>query len=97
MIYIFKNEETTSIIYDGTTLTEEQRKRAIQVEKLPLKEEKEGKVAVLKIEEDTNALWWDYDDIIIEKDTEIEAVKENIQGLQQALAEVTLMMMRGGE
>lgn len=94
-IYLFENANNdVSIVFDGTTLTEDQKSRAIVLENLPPKEEVEGKLAVLKANKGTNEVWWEYSDV--ESKQDIKAFQQEIQGIQQALAELT-MMIAGGE
>ena len=94
-IYLFENANNdVSIVFDETTLTEEQKSRAIALESLPPKEEVEGKLAVLKANKGTNKVWWEYVDI--DNELNIKDFQQEIQGIQQALAELT-MMIAGGE
>jgi hypothetical protein len=67
MIYIFGEGRDLSLIYDGSTLTEEQKQGGFTVEALPPTETPEGYAAILIKEGD--ALRWEYEEI---KEEEIE-------------------------
>lgn len=57
MIYIFEGgENTASVIYDSTALTQEQKERAIALEELP---KNTYKHAVLKADKAKNLVWWE--------------------------------------
>jgi hypothetical protein len=64
MIYIFGEGRELSLIYDGSTLTEEQKVGGFIVESLPPKETPEGYAAILIKDGDT--LRWEYEEIIEE-------------------------------
>lgn len=91
MIYVF---EGGSIVYDESVLTKEDKARAVAVEALPAKETPLGKIEIIKADKKTNEVWWEYIDS--PQAMEYQEITSEIEGLQQALAEVTLMMM-GGE
>lgn len=91
MIYVF---ESGSIVYDESVLTEADKARAVAVEELPPKETPAGKTAVIKADKATNAVWWEYVDL--PQSLELQKLEAQIQGLQQALAEVTILVA-GGE
>ena len=55
-----------SFIYDPSTLTEEQKQGGFAVEALPPQETPEGYVAILI--KDGDALRWEYEEIIEEKE-----------------------------
>jgi len=57
MLYIFGKDETISIVYDETTLSEEDKLKGVPVEKLPPKEEKEGFNSILCLDEDKKLYW----------------------------------------
>ena len=67
MIYIFGKGKEISIIYDETTLTEQDRVGGIAVEQLPPQENKEGYNAILCLDQD-NKPYWEYE--IIEQPSE---------------------------
>ena len=68
MIYIFGEGRNLSVIYDGSTLTEEQKVGGFVVEALPPKETPEGYREILIKEGDT--LRWEYEEIIEEEEIE---------------------------
>jgi hypothetical protein len=68
MIYIFGEGQDLSLIYDGSTLTEEQKVGGFTVESLPPQETPEGYAAILIKESDT--LRWEYEEIIEEEEIE---------------------------
>jgi hypothetical protein len=68
MIYIFGEGRDLSVIYDSSTLTEEQKVGGFTVEALPLKETPEGYREILIKEETT--LRWEYEEIIEEEEIE---------------------------
>jgi hypothetical protein len=63
MIYLFGKEKSVSIIYDGSTLTEQDKVGGIAVEQLPPKEDKDGFNAILCLDKD-NKPYWEYQEII---------------------------------
>ena len=91
MIYVF---DSGSIVYDESVLTKEDKERAVAVEVLPAQETPIGKIAIIRADKKTNEVWWEYIDS--PQAIELQEINTQLQGLQQALAEVTLMMM-GGE
>ncbi|MEG2291610.1 MAG: hypothetical protein RSA29_04355 [Clostridium sp.] len=65
MIYLFENQNNdTSIVFDEGTLTEKDKVKGIAIESLPLKENIEGKIAILKCRKSTNEVWYEYIDIV---------------------------------
>jgi hypothetical protein len=66
MIYLFGKADEVSVIYDGSTLTEADKKSAIVVDALPPKEDKNGFNAVLCLDKD-NKPYWEYKEVV--KDT----------------------------
>lgn len=91
MIYVF---ESGSIVYDESVLTEADKARAVAVEKLPEQETPVGKIAVIKADKATNSVWWEYVDSPAA--VEFRELEVQIQGLQQAMAELTILLA-GGE
>jgi hypothetical protein len=67
MIYLFGQGKSVSIIYDATTLTEQDKVGGIAVEQLPPREDKEGYNAILCLDQD-NKPYWEYE--IIEQPIE---------------------------
>jgi hypothetical protein len=68
MIYIFGQGRNLSVIYDPSTLTEEQKVGGFVVEALPPTETPEGYREIL-IKEGTT-LRWEYEEIIEEEEIE---------------------------
>ena len=67
MIYLFGQGKSVSIIYDATTLTEQDKIGGIAIEALPPQEDKEGYNAILCLDQDNNP-YWEYE--IIEQPSE---------------------------
>jgi hypothetical protein len=65
MIYIFGEGRDLSLIFDPSTLTEEQKQGGFAVEALPPKETPEGYREILIKDGDT--LRWEYEEIIEEE------------------------------
>lgn len=64
MIYVFENYgNKASIVYDETTITEEEKSDGIGLEKLPEPEIIEGKTEILKCNKITKEVWYDYEEI----------------------------------
>jgi hypothetical protein len=66
MIYLFGKDKDVSIIYDATTLTDQDKVGGIVIEQLPPKEDKDGFNAILCLDKD-NKPYWEYKEIV--KDT----------------------------
>lgn len=84
MIYVF---EGGSIVYDGSTITAEQRAQAVAVETLPAPQTPEGKYAVLRADKATETVYYEYLDI--PQDPELERLK-------QVVADLTEHVLLGG-
>jgi hypothetical protein len=69
MIYIFKNLNSVTVIYDKAILSKEDKEKAIKVEFLPKKEKKEGYFERLNLDEN-NKPYWEYEKIEEEKSEE---------------------------
>ena len=88
MIYLFENpDNNTSIVYDGSILTEKLRSESIILEQLPEKQELKNKIAILKCKKSTNEVWWEYQDtqISMPESTELE---KRIAALEKSNAEL---------
>jgi hypothetical protein len=59
MIYLFGQGKLVSIIYDETTLTEQDKVGGIAIEQLPPQEDKEGYSATLCLD-NNNKPYWEY-------------------------------------
>ena len=87
MIYVFPcSTGECSIVYDETSLTDEDKARGIALTELPTPETPEGKMAVLMGNKSTNAVWWIYVDI---PPDEISELKQQIADLQAQLGQAT--------
>jgi hypothetical protein len=75
MIYLFGKADQVSVVYDGSTLTEADKKGAVVVETLPPKEDKEGFNAVLCLDKD-NKPYWEFREI--PKDTLEDLVRKEL-------------------
>jgi hypothetical protein len=63
MIYLFGKDKDVSIIYDGSSLTEQDKVGGIAVEALPPKEDKDGFNAILCLDKD-NKPYWEYKEVV---------------------------------
>jgi hypothetical protein len=70
MIYLFGKGDQVSVVYDGSTLTEQDKVGGIAIEALPPKEDKDGFDAILCLDKG-NKPYWIYKEI----------VKDNLQQL----------------
>jgi hypothetical protein len=75
MIYLFGQANQVSVVYDGSTLTEQDKVGGIAIEALPPKEDKDGFNAILNLDKD-NKPFWTYEEIV--KDTLEDLVREEI-------------------
>jgi hypothetical protein len=75
MIYIFGKADQVSIVYDGSTLTEQDKVGGIAVEALPPKEDKDGFNAILCLDKD-NKPYWEYKEVV--KDTLEQLVEKEL-------------------
>lgn len=95
MIYVF---EGGSVVYDGSTITEEQKAQAVAVEVLPEPEVIEGKMAILKASKSEERVYYDYVDK--PKEPEIEELKYKLAMqdavLEDLLGNILPMLMMGG-
>jgi hypothetical protein len=63
MIYLFGQANQVSIVYDGSSLTEQDKVGGIAVEALPPKEDKDGFNPVLCLDKD-NKPYWTYKEVV---------------------------------
>jgi hypothetical protein len=75
MIYLFGKADQVSIVYDDSTLTEQDKVGGIAVEALPPKEDKDGFNAILCLDTN-NKPFWKY--VPIPKDTLEDLVRKEI-------------------
>lgn len=84
MIYLFENpDNTASIIYDETTLTEDLKQKGIAIEVLPIREDN-GKDAILKCKKSTNEVWYEYIDV------PVDTTQERLALCEQALLDLMM-------
>jgi hypothetical protein len=57
MIYLFGKADQVSVVYDDSTLTEQDKVGGIAVQSLPPKEDKNGFDAVLCLDKDNKPFW----------------------------------------
>ncbi len=84
MIYVFPEG---NIVYDGNTISDEQKAQAVAVESLPEPQTPEGKHAVIRADKATETVYYEYKDI--PKDPEVEQLK-------QVVADLTEFVLFGG-
>lgn len=82
-IYVFPQG---NIVYDGSILTEEEKSRAVAVDKLPIAENRKGYRAELRADKSTETVYYEYIDITHEIEYQI----------QQAIDKYTLELIEGG-
>jgi hypothetical protein len=63
MIYLFGKADQVSIVYDDSTLTEQDKVGGIAVEALPPKEDKDGFNAILCLDKD-NKPYWEFREVV---------------------------------
>ena len=84
MIYVF---EGGNVVYDGNTITEEQKSQAVGVEALPVPNIPEGKYAQIRADKTAETVYYEYIDL--PKDPEVEQLK-------QVVADLTELVLFGG-
>lgn len=80
MIYVF---EGGSVVYNGSTLTEEQKASAVAVDELPEPDKIEGKVPVLRANLKTQEVYYEYVDE--PKNDEVEELKDHIANIYELI------------
>ena len=84
MIYVF---EGGSVVYDGSTLTEDEKLQAIfTLDNLPEPEQREGRVPILKVDEEKQEVYYEY---VVVPPTE----QERLEALESALLD---LIFQGG-
>jgi hypothetical protein len=63
MIYLFGKGDQVSVVYDDSSLTEQDKVGGIAVETLPPKEDKDGFNAILCLDKD-NKPYWTYKEVV---------------------------------
>lgn len=84
MIYVF---EEGNVVYEGSTINNEQKSKAVIVESPPIPDNIEGKIAILKANKAEGKVYYEYVEKL--KDPEIEQLK-------QAVADLTELVLLGG-
>jgi hypothetical protein len=84
MIYVF---EGGNVVYDGDTITEEQKAQAVAVESLPKPDTPEGKYAQIRADKTAGTVYYEYIDL--PKDPEVKQLK-------QVVADLTEFVLFGG-
>jgi hypothetical protein len=88
---VFKSENNdASVVYDESTLTEEQKAKGLKVESLP-KQEDNGLLAVLKF--DGVKVWYEY---VKDEQSTVESLKAEVASLQDAVLALMDISMMGG-
>jgi hypothetical protein len=80
MIYLFGQADKVSIVYDGSSLTEQDKVGGIAVEVLPPKEDKDGFNAILCLDKD-NKPYWEYKEVV--RDDLEQLVRNNLLTKEQ--------------
>jgi hypothetical protein len=75
MIYLFGKADKVSIVYDESTLTQQDKAGGVAVQALPPKEDKDGFNPILCLD-DSNKPFWKY--VPIPKDTLEDLVEKEI-------------------
>ena len=83
-MYVF---EGGSVVYDGSTISEKQKNRAVAVESLPEPEERDGKIPILRANKIEERVYYEY----IDKPKEPE-----IEELKRVVADLTELVLLGG-
>jgi len=90
MIYVFEGENNlASIVFDGKYLSEETKVKAIQLESLPIDESTDSQNAILKADNKTGRVWFDYEDII---PTDEEKQQDRLTELEGSVMELTMAL-----
>jgi len=88
MIYVF---EGGSIVYDGSTISDEQKTKAVAVEQLPEKPEiPADKMAIIRANKAEERVWWE----LVDKPKDLLEVE--VEQLKQIVADLTELILFGG-
>ena len=87
MIYVF---EDGAVVYDESTISEEEKQKAVAVEKLPEPEQIEGKIAVLRANKAENRVYYEY------IDEPQNPLDNEVEQLKQVVADLTELVLFGG-
>lgn len=83
-MYVF---ECGSVVYDGDTITDDEKSRAVAIDELPNPKILEGKTAVLKANKATESVFYEYVD---------KPKQPEIEQLKQVVADLTELVLFGG-
>ena len=87
MIYVF---EGGNVVYDGDTITEEQKSQAVGVEALPVPEKmgrRQGKYAQIRADKSAETVYYEYIDM---------PEAPEVEQLKQVVADLTEYVLFGG-
>jgi hypothetical protein len=87
MIYVF---EDGAVVYDGNTISEEEKQKAVAIEALPEPKKIEGKIAVLKANKAENRVYYEY------MDEPKNPLDNEVEQLKQVVADLTELVLFGG-
>jgi hypothetical protein len=87
MIYVF---EDGAVVYDGNTISEEEKQGAVAIEVLPEPEKVEGKIAVLRANKAENRVYYEY------MDEPKNPLDNEVEQLKQVVADLTELVLFGG-
>mgnify|MGYP001278377122 CR=1 FL=1 len=88
MIYVF---EGGSIVYDGSTLSDEHKTKAVVVEQLPEKPEiPAGKMVIIRANKAEGRVWWE----LVDKPK--DPLEAEVEQLKQVVADLTELILFGG-
>lgn len=86
MVYIF---EGGSVVYDGNTLTDDEKLRAIfTLDNLPEPEQRKGEVPILKVDKEKQEVYYEY---VVVPPTD----QERIEALESAMLDI--IFQQGGD
>jgi hypothetical protein len=80
MIYLFGKADQVSVVYNDSSLTEQDKVGGIAIEALPPKEDKDGFNPVLCLDKD-NKPYWEYREVV--KDTLEDLVRKELLTKEQ--------------
>jgi hypothetical protein len=63
MIYLFGSKDKISVVFDGSTISEEQKNNSTIIDELPIPLVKEGFYSVLCVNEHTKEVYYEYREI----------------------------------
>lgn len=91
MLYLYSNapgNTQASVVYDGNTLTDEQKAQAVQVESLPIDESTENQVAILHCDKATETAWYTYE---VKPVNLSEGALQDIELMKQAINDLIFL------